>query len=50
MNRLLWIALALLLGLLINTVVFWGDSRFLSPFMPLFIVALVLVLARASRF
>jgi hypothetical protein len=49
MKRLRWIALMLMVGLLLNTLIFWGDNRFLAPFMPVFIVALVLLMPRISR-
>lgn len=46
MKRFALIAFALLVGLLLNTLIFWGDERFLSPFIPVFAVALLVGLSR----
>ena len=45
-QRLYRIALILFFGLLVNTVIFWGDQRFLSPFIPVFLVALTVFATR----
>lgn len=48
-KRLLYIGGALLVGLLINTVIFWGYARFLSPLVPVFVVVLVITLIPNRR-